>query len=241
MTAATESETLMSAAPADLRTAVAFSDKLDAEAGLARASALRQHAISGSLLLGTGGLVAAACVFAWGQRGPSPEELAAALAKLPPIAVKVDGNVGLKPDAAVALDDSATVRLAPGGTVRLADGGVVKLDASGLPDIAKLLKQQPAAPGKGTDGRVIKREVTVFTSVEMSSNRTVVSGWNFTSGDAEKPNKQYCYVSTPEKANSLSSRRVDIAFDHVPIEISRSAVADFDGALAKCAWWQGAA
>lgn len=230
-------EMVMSAAPADLRTAAAFADKLDAETGLARATALRQHAISGSLLLGTGGLVAAACVFAWGQRGPSPEELAAALAKLPPLTVTVDGMVGLKPDASVALADGGTVALAPGGVVALDSGTTVKLDMGVLPDIAKLLKQPVE---QGSDGKAIRTEVTVFHTAALGAGRDIVTGWKFVNGAAERPAQQYCYVSTPGQ-DSLSSIHTDLALDGVPVTRSRAVVPDFDQALKHCVWWQGKA
>ena len=220
-------ETIMSAAPADLRTAFAFAEKLEAETELAKAASLRNHAVSGGIIVGAIGMSAAACLFAWGSRNPSPEELQMALAKLPPIEV------------AVTLDPEAKVALADGGKVTLADGGTVKIDPSSTIKVDVPPIQLPAAKGpeKTEDGDIIKREVTVFYSVELSSNRSVVTGWKYPNGAATQPTGAYCYVS--EDNPGSVSKRVDIAVDGITLTSARSLVPDFDQLLGKCVWWSG--
>ena len=222
-------ETIMSAAPADLRTATAFAEKLEAETELSKAAALRHHAVSGGIMVGTAGMVVAACLFAWGARNPSPEDLQAALAKLPPIevAVTVDGNVKLDPKAQVTLAD--------GGEVTLKDGATVKIDA---PASVKL--PDAKAPEKTADGTVIKREVTVFSNVDLTPGRAVITGWRYANGSSESPLGEFCYL-TEAKPGGTTSTRTELAVDGKAIEIARSLVPDFDTALGRCVWSKGGA
>ena len=102
--------------------------------------------------------------------------------------------------------------------------------------------EQPSPTVTGGDtktptGDVIRREVTVFSSVKHEPG-TVVTGWNFKDGGSRVPVRQYCYYDASNVDHS--STRVDIAFngDRAP-HVSALLVPDLEGALAKCQWWQG--
>lgn len=84
-------------------------------------------------------------------------------------------------------------------------------------------------------GEVIKREVTVFTSVRHGPG-TVTTGWIYRDGSGGVPHLQYCYYAAPNPDNT--SRKVDIASNRVPLPINVGLVPDLGEALAKCQWWQ---
>jgi hypothetical protein len=100
----------------------------------------------------------------------------------------------------------------------------------------------PAAiNGSGGDaktptGEVIRREVTVFSTVKHGTGQ-VTTGWRYRDGTGGVPSTQYCYYSAPNIDHS--STRVDIAVDQSPLpNINASLVPELEGALAKCQWWQ---
>jgi hypothetical protein len=103
--------------------------------------------------------------------------------------------------------------------------------------------QQPPIKG-GVDtgsqtaaGDVIKREVTVFSSVRHGQG-TVVTGWNYNDGSGGVPVNQFCYYTVPDIGHS--SKRIDIAIDRIPqSNFNPDVVHELEGALAKCQWWQG--
>jgi hypothetical protein len=105
------------------------------------------------------------------------------------------------------------------------------------------VEQPTATVGSGAGGNaktptgdVIRREVTVFSTVKHEPG-TVVTGWTYPDGGGSVPVRQYCYYSASNVDHS--STRVDIAFngDRVP-RASALLVPDLEGALAKCQWWQ---
>src|SRR4029434_4235959 len=87
----------------DLALAQALTTESAARAGALRAQTLRNILFVSAAVVGAVGLGIAATVWAYGQ-GPSPEELAAVLAKLPPLKV-------------------APVQIADGSEVTLKEGG----------------------------------------------------------------------------------------------------------------------
>jgi hypothetical protein len=87
-------------------------------------------------------------------------------------------------------------------------------------------------------GEVIKREVTVFSTVKHETGN-VVTGWNYKNGAGRVPISQYCYYSASSGIDQ-SITRVDIALNGVAAkQISSALVPDLQEALAKCQWWQG--
>ena len=72
--------------------------------------------------------------------------------------------VGINPDAAVEIK------------------GLIKA----TPDIA------PSQPKTTSDGDAIKREVTVFNSVDFGGGE-VVTGWKYANGAGKALTNQYCY------------------------------------------------
>lgn len=89
---------------------------------------------------------------------------------------------------------------------------------------------------KTTTGEVIRREVTVFSTVEHGPGH-VTTGWKYRDGTGNVPLSQYCYYSAPNIDSS--STRIDIAVDGARSPtISASLVPELEGALAKCQWWK---
>jgi hypothetical protein len=106
-------------------------------------------------------------------------------------------------------------------------------------DSGSTIKAPPAVGGGGnsktTTGEVIRREVTVFSTVEHGPGH-VTTGWKYRDGTGSVPLGQYCYYSAPN--NDSSSTRIDIAVDGTRSQtISVSLVPELGGALAKCQWW----
>jgi hypothetical protein len=250
-------QNILTTDPVDLHTAAALADEIDARAALAKSAAYRNHATSAGILVGVTGLTVAACVWAYGQRNPSPEELQAALAKLPPIRVETT----LKPGGEVTLKSGGEVSLAEGGEIALKPGGMVGIDPKSTvgvhgdvgiapgatvrvtgdirtaPATAGSLPNVPA-PAKAGDGTVIRQMVTVFHSVTHGSGE-VHSGWDYPSGDATVPVRQYCYWITPDKQGA--EQRIALGENGKTSTVGRRLMRDFDQAFGKCVWWKGAA
>jgi hypothetical protein len=113
-------------------------------------------------------------------------------------------------------------------------------------DPAKLtikVEQQasPLAGGVGADdktasGDVIRREVTVFSSVKHGPG-LVMTGWNYRDGSGGVPVQQFCYYAVSDTDHS--SQRVDIATNRFRSpHVDARLVPDPEGALEKCQWWQ---
>jgi len=90
-------------------------------------------------------------------------------------------------------------------------------------------------PQKTDGGDAIKREVTMFNSVKHNGGE-VVSGWNYASGNAKAPYKQYCYYGQPKPNGTLE--QVSLGNDGKPAE-NNTLLPDFAMAFSKCVWWKG--
>ena len=90
--------------------------------------------------------------------------------------------------------------------------------------------------GRTSTGDVIKREVTVFSSVKYGAG-SVVTGWNYRNGSGGVPFSQYCYYIIGNV--DRSSTRIDIASNGVRLpQTSTSLVPNPEEAFEKCQWWQ---
>jgi hypothetical protein len=106
------------------------------------------------------------------------------------------------------------------------------------------LKIVPAAPLAGSGnaenktaaGEVIRRTVTVFSSVNHAAGQ-ITTGWEFADGSGGRLVRQYCYYLAPNFDSS--STKIDIAFNGAPMPTGASAVPQLQEALTKCQWWQG--
>ena len=111
-------------------------------------------------------------------------------------------------------------------------------------DVTVSVEQSPRSVANGADadaktngGDVIKREVTVFSTVKHGPG-TVVTGWNYRDGRGGTPVQQYCYYAASNLDHS--SKRVDIASNGVRLlNTDAGLVPDLEEALGKCQWWQG--
>jgi hypothetical protein len=112
---------------------------------------------------------------------------------------------------------------------------VVRQDKPFVVQQPEPLKIDPGKDSKTAAGEVIRREVTVFSSVEHGPG-AVVTGWNYRDGSGRVPFQQYCYYLAPDLDHT--SKKVDIAWDRIPSPISPGLVPDLEVALAKCQWWQ---
>jgi hypothetical protein len=113
------------------------------------------------------------------------------------------------------------------------------------PNIPTLkIERPPPLPDSGAgrdtktpEGDLIRREVTVFSTVQHGAG-SVTTGWNYRDGSGGVPVRQYCYYSAPNIDYSIT--RIDIASDGARLlNASLSFVPELEGALAKCQWWQG--
>jgi hypothetical protein len=106
----------------------------------------------------------------------------------------------------------------------------------------KVEHPSPMTTGVGGDtktatGEVIRREVTVFSTVRHGLG-SVMTGWNYRDGSGGIPVSQFCYFTAFNPDHS--SKRVDIASNRIrSAGMDAGLVPDLDGALAKCQWWQG--
>jgi hypothetical protein len=143
----------------------------------------------------------------------------------PEIAVRV-----ANPEIRVTQDKPLTVASPP----------PIKID----PDVPTLkIERSSPSPGNGlgtdrktSEGDVIRREVTVFSTVKHGTGY-VTTGWNYRDGSGGVPVRQYCYYSAPNIDSSIT--RINIASDGTRLPNASSLVPELEGALAKCQWWQG--
>jgi hypothetical protein len=106
----------------------------------------------------------------------------------------------------------------------------------------KVEQPSPMTSGIGGDtktatGEVIRREVTVFSTVKHGPG-SVMTGWSYRDGSGGIPVSQFCYYTAfnPDR----SSKRVDIASNRTrSAAMDAGLVPDLEGALPKCQWWQG--
>jgi hypothetical protein len=110
------------------------------------------------------------------------------------------------------------------------------------PDTPPLKIEQPAPlprerDAKTPEGDVIKREVTVFSTVKHGVGY-VTTGWNYRNGSGGVPVSQFCYYAASNIDSSTT--KIDIASDGARLfNASLSLVPELEEALAKCQWWQG--
>ena len=123
--------------------------------------------------------------------------------------------------------------------IRLAQPEPLKIEPGQI--TVKVEQQPPATSGVGGNtktptGDVIRREVTVFSTVEHGPGH-VTTGWKYRDGTGGVPLSQYCYYAAHNIDSS--STKIDIAADGARLpNISASLVPELEGALAKCQWWQ---
>jgi hypothetical protein len=168
------------------------------------------------------GLAIAAVIWAWNHI-LNPDMLKAALADMPPAKVEV------------ALKDGATVALKDGGTVRLDNDSLGAFLKSNV---------QP----KDANGKIINREVTVFTTIEHKGTDgqvagSVMTGWTFQRADSTTPTYQFCYFITPIKDNTSQRYNIASTTDATKslvdvVDAKTSPIPNFDQALNECVWWK---
>jgi hypothetical protein len=141
-------------------------------------------------------------------------------------------EVRLVPDGPLAVSQDKPFVLAPPEPLRLEQGHIsVKVEPQHmLPPVSDQLPRQSAG------GDVIKREVTVFSTVSHGPG-AVVTGWSYKDGSGGVPIGQFCYYTSRSEDQSI--RRVDMAFDRVKqMQIGMDLVPEVDAAFSKCQWWE---
>jgi hypothetical protein len=128
--------------------------------------------------------------------------------------------------------ENPEIRVTQDKPFELAPSAPLKIDPNTPP-----LKIDPVGTDTKTpEGDVIRREVTVFSTVEHATGH-VTTGWSYRDGAGGVPVRQYCYYSTP---NIDYSTKIDIASDGARLPNANSSlVPELEGALAKCQWWKG--
>jgi hypothetical protein len=92
------------------------------------------------------------------------------------------------------------------------------------------------ADGKTPNGDIIRREVTVFSSIDHYGG-TVWTGWKYKDGaSAGAPLQQFCYWLSNN--SSGQSTKIDIAYDGKRLK-NTGLVPMVEEAMAKCQWWNG--
>jgi hypothetical protein len=109
----------------------------------------------------------------------------------------------------------------------------------------------PQPPSGGTEKVVIN--YTLFTTVDVAEGIDVVTGWDFAKSTDNKPERQFCYLRTPEKfgtrninlahrseSGALIWQTSPSAFDSFIREIhGLIGEIDYETALGKCRWFPG--
>jgi hypothetical protein len=112
---------------------------------------------------------------------------------------------------------------------------VVRQDKPFVVQQPEPLKIDPGKDSKTAAGEIIRREVTVFSTVEHGPG-TVVTGWNYRDGSGGVPTHQFCYYTAPDVDHS--SKRVDIASNRARLpNLDPGMVPNLEEALVKCQWW----
>jgi hypothetical protein len=90
---------------------------------------------------------------------------------------------------------------------------------------------------KTATGQMIRREVTVFSTVRHGPGN-VVTGWTYKDGGGGVPVNKYCYYSASNIDGSTT--KIDIAANDVRVpQINAPLVPDLEEALQKCQWSRG--
>lgn len=197
--------------PNDVNLTNALTAESIARAGNLKSNTTRNILFGSAALVGATGVGLALIIAAWNNKA-DVGALNAAISEMRPLKVEP-----------LQIKDGSVVHLAPDATVKIA----------GLEEVPRLnVSNQPQ---KTNGGDAIKHEVTMFSSVKHNDGE-VVSGWNYASGDAKSPYKQYCYYGQPKPNGTLE--QVSLGNDGKPVE-NNTVLPDFAVAFAKCVWWKG--
>jgi len=176
--------------------------------------------------LGAIGIGLAILLIAWGVSllwRYTPPEIAVRVAN-PELRLKQDAPLKVAQDKPFVLAQPAPLKIDPGQLN-------VTIDRPRAPFIGN---QETVA--KTADGDVIKREVTVFSTVEHGQGQ-ITTGWNYKDGAGGVPLYQYCYYTASDGRGA--SMRVDIAVDGARrFSTAESLVPNLKEALTKCQWWR---
>jgi hypothetical protein len=100
----------------------------------------------------------------------------------------------------------------------------------------KMVPSKGFGDGMASNGDIIKREVTVFSSIEHYGGQ-VTTGWRYKDGaSAGTPLDQYCYWVI--SSSDTQSTKIDIASNGKRMN-NIGQVPRIDEALTKCQWWNG--
>jgi hypothetical protein len=101
-------------------------------------------------------------------------------------------------------------------------------------------------PSPASASEKVVTNYTLFTTVHVVEGVDVVTGRNFSKSTNDKPDVQYCYLSTPQE---FGTRRIDLAqLSQSGAMIRQASPAAFNGtvkeidyetALSKCRWFSG--
>jgi hypothetical protein len=147
----------------------------------------------------------------------TPPEMVVRIAN-PNLRVTQNGPLTVTQDKPFILDDPKPLKIEP-------------------VQVPPVIPKEAESDSKTPTDQVIRREVTVFSTVKHGPGN-VVTGWIYKDGGGSVPVTQYCYYSAANIDGSTT--KVDIAANGVRApQISASLVPDLEGALAKCQWSRG--
>jgi hypothetical protein len=174
----------------------------------------------GAVGIGTGILLAAwGIAFLWRY---TPPEIAVRISN-PEVRVTQETPLKVTQDKPFVITQSEPLKMDPAKLTVMVEGSPRSIDNGVSTD------------SKTAAGDIIRREVTVFSSVRHGPG-TVVTGWNYRDGSGGAPIQQFCYYTAPNVDHS--SNRVDIASNHVRLpNLDPGLVPDLEETLTKCQWW----
>jgi hypothetical protein len=99
-------------------------------------------------------------------------------------------------------------------------------------------------PHQPRGAETVVTNFTLFKTVRIAEGVEIVTGWRFVEGTDDKPERQYCYLSTPQE---FGSRTIQLAQRSQSGELIRQSSAgifngyireiDYETALSKCVWF----
>lgn len=139
------------------------------------------------------------------------------------------GTVRFNPESVVKLDPNATVKVDPNASL--------KVDASAVHMTADVPHPSERQYTGGSNAKVVTN-YTIFKTVKYGTG-AVMTGWEFTSSEQDRPTSQFCYYAAPT-ADGVTSVHIALAKDgqYLPIAQNNNANVDAAAAFQQCIWFR---
>ena len=219
--------------PEDINLTRALTAESQLRGSMLRSQTIRNVLFGGAAVALATGVAIAAIIWSYNQK-LDIEALKLAISQMPELKVAAIAPLKLEEPAPLKLET---------GTVKLEEGGTVSIDPTATVGVkGTIATQAPVQPQVATqaqktdEGDAIKREVTVFNSVEFGKGE-VVTGWKYANGTGKLPSFQYCYFTEP-KADG-TEQKINLSVNRTIDTNARRLLPNADSALSKCVWFGG--